>query len=671
MAKNKGQYLLDGTFQQWWDIEAYHKGNDTFDLAIDETDGLLYLQINGQNVGDGVDVGSGGSATRYAITKNLTKASLSNSANQVVSGATYVSSVTPSNGYEVNSVFVTMGGEEVQNAYDSNTNKITVRNVIGDLSISVAASKIIVDLLNVTWANHAITCGQNTNNYNAWSPHNFQYDDVHDCFVFLQCHCTKHINGVFSKWTLSIIDPYDPTYCEDIPLPAESTLGMLFIENGVWTVTKTNGSYRYRSTDMGQTWVKEVGSAASGSHIFGIYKAGNKYFAGNDSNSEHTYYVSNDLLNWETKSFGDLGYSILCETTFCEFQGKIWAFNRTNDSELGHPVILNSSDGGETWTVFSDQLLHGYRSTVSCLPFATYIAIADIDRDGGIAYYSIFDGEAVTEIKSWAVAKGGDDFHNINLVTNYQDAVIVEFMHGSPGTQYQKWRDQLNCENVMIVGGTQQLPSVQFYGDEVYNYTDLATYANEHFAQGTNGVALTNWKQSTAGTFICDQTTDKTFFTEIELPIDLVVWYTGGTNVFTSGIFYDGGKQQRTWNNDPDNGFVWTANIQYGYAADPIVSIGEKRYFVSNIPKDASSNKLIIMNSADFFVENYAVYTGSNNTITDQSWQEDLGFRRVIPVNRSSAYNWSLGTNLLSNKPAETPMFKKVRYIPAPAADDD
>lgn len=664
--KNKGQYLLDGTLQEWWDVDAYHKGNDAFDLTVDETDGLTYLTINGQKVGQGVDVGGGGGKTRYNISKSLTKASLANTSDVILEGATYASLVVPANGYEVETVSVTMGSTAVANAFNEQTQTITVANVRGDLAITVIAQLKRVDMLDITWANHAITCGQNTDNYNAWSPHNLQYDDANDCFVFLQCHVNKHIQGTYSNWTLTIIDPYDPTYCENVNIPPRNGLGMLWIENGVWWIITRGSGVVYRSSDMGEHW--ETISTPTPQYCFGVYKAGGKYFAGNDSNTEHTYYVSDDLLNWETKSFGELGYDILCETTFCEFQGKIWAFNRTNDEELGHPVILNSSDGGETWTVFSDQLLHGWRSTVSCLPFDSYIAIADIARNEGYVYYSIFDGETVTELKEWKVLNvgNGDDLHNVNLATNYKDAVIVEFMHPSPCTPYIKWNNSdYACDNVMIVGGTKQLPSVEFYDNSIVTVEDFVAYANANWTTGTNGYQFPTWTAPNGGAIHCTLPS-RDFLTELEIPLNMIVW----RNVdFAGSYLFNKGKALHYWNNE--NATVGSVQL---YTADPCVEINNTKYFLFNVSRSQETDhKLMLLLKMPRFIEQDVNATSTGlNEITNQSWQENLGFRRVIPAKYDGRYNemFSVATQKkVANNPNGETTIGFAKYVPAPPAE--
>ena len=194
-----------------------------------------------------------------------------------------------------------MGGVAVYDAYDTQTGVVTITNVSGDIVIVNTAKLLPIDLLNVTWANHAITCGQDTNNYNAWSPHNLQYDDVNECFVFLQCHCDKHLNQTYTNWTLSLINPYDSTEYTNITIPSYNGLGMLFVEDGVWTLMPRGQSYAYRSSDMGASWATLQANIPT--YLFGVYKCGDKYLGGNDSNNAITYYESSDLLSWSTVSF--------------------------------------------------------------------------------------------------------------------------------------------------------------------------------------------------------------------------------------------------------------------------------------------------------------------------------------------------------------------------------
>lgn len=579
--------------------------------------------------------GYGAGGTKYVVLYDIRNATLSNDARSIREGNTYRTTVIPTEGYAVKTAYITMGGVEFANAYDEETKTITIANVSGDIAITVVCDIAPIDLLNVTWANHAITCGQDTNSYNAWSPHNLQYDSVNDCFVFLQCHCNKHLSGVYTNWTLSIINPYDSTDYTDITIPALSCLGMLFVENGVWTLMPRGKSFAYRSDDMGETW--ETLTASIPQNLFGVYKCGDTYFAGNDSNNEITYYKSSDLLTWTTETFDStLGYSILCETTFCEFDGKYWAFNRTNDSTLGHPVILQSTDQGDTWTLFSDQMLHGYRSTVSCYPFKNYIMVADIDRDGGYLYYTRFDGEEFVELNSWKMPHAGDDFHNVNITSNYRDTVILEFMHAASGYEITYnahiYTTSRACDNVMIIGSTKELPSLGFsYIDTI---DAMLTYLNAHCTTGLNSQRTYSWDYY-AGSYIrCKYGESVTGFDdEIALPLNLIMVSNAEARPYFT--LKDGNHYAKAWSNsvtNPDTdmgivtrsgtirqGFVTINNIRYTYGYDP------NRY--DAFPVLTRQNHVVALS---------APQVGTNdNVVVGETWQEQLGFRRVFSINES------------------------------------
>lgn len=580
--------------------------------------------------------GYGAGGTKYVVLYDIKNATLSNDARSIREGNTYRTTVIPTEGYAVKTAYITMGGVEFANAYDEETKTITIANVSGDIAITVVCDIAPIDLLNVTWANHAITCGQDTNNYNAWSPHNLQYDSVNDCFVFLQCHVNKHLAGVFTNWTLSIINPYDSTDYTDITIPALSCLGMLFVENGVWTLMPRGKSFAYRSDDMGETW--ETLTADIPTYLFGVYKCGDTYFAGNDSNNDITYYKSSDLLTWTTETFDStLGYSILCETTFCEFDGKYWAFNRTNDSTLGHPVILQSTDQGDTWTLFSDQMLHGYRSTVSCYPFKNYIMVADIDRDGGYLYYTRFDGEEFVELNSWKMPHAGDDFHNVNIVSNYKDTVILEFMHSASGMWITTgaapvYAPQRACDNVMIIGSTKELPSLGFSYIDTMN--DMTAYLNANCTSGLNSQRTYSYT-STPSYIKCNYGESVTEFDdEIEVPLNLIMLSNGSpAPTFT---LKDGNHYAKAWSNSVTNpetamdqsaragtvrqGFVTINNIRYAYGCDP------NRY--DAFPVLTRQNHVVALSAP--------TVGSANRVVVGETWQEQLGFRRVYSINEST-----------------------------------
>lgn len=605
-----------------------HSTINSMTLGLD--DDLLYLFVNGRKQGDGIQIG--GTGTRYTVAFNMTRASAGSPSRFVYEGKPYTNTIVPDTGCEVKSVTVTMGGVTVPNAYNQQTGAVTISSATGDIVITAFADIAPIDLLNVTWANHAITCGQDTNAYNAWSPHNLQYDSVNDCFVLLQCHANRHLNPTCTNWTLSIINPYDSTDYEDITIPAFAGLGMLFVENGVWTLMPRYQNYAYRSSDRGETW--ETLQANIPQYLFGVYKCGDTYFGGNDKNSGITYYTSPDLLTWTEVSFdSNLGYTTLCETSFCEFDGKYWAFNRTNDSTLGHPVILQSTDEGETWTLFSDQLLHGYRSTISCYPFENYIMIGDIDRDNGVLYYSKFDGTTITELNTWQVPASGDDFHNVNIASNYKDTVILEFMHCVPiyfaGSRL--YSTDHFCDNVMLVGSTKALPSFNF--DSYIDTKDaLMSYANANLTHGVNGGEYEYYDRF-GHISIKDSGNITTFVDEVELPLNLVQLVDSGFGLVCQVKNSDSFVVPVNHINAQVENMSSSSNI-YKYLG--FVRLNNVTYMYA---PNFHSDELPILIRVGAYKQVQNTVGTNQNLVTGESWQSNLGVRKVMSVNYMSNNN--------------------------------
>lgn len=603
-------------------------------LGVNPSDELIYIYINGKPVGDGVE--SVDVEIRYAITWKLISINSTSWMPSIAEGKSLSATLIAETGYEIeqDSVKVTMGGVDITfTAYSNNT--ISIPSVTGNVEISATANIIPSSLLNVTWANHAITCGQDTNNYNAWCPHNLQYDFINKCYVFLQCHAHQHLSAVYTNWTLSVINPYDPNDYIDIPIPTFNGLGMLFIEGGVWYLMPRGGSSIYRSDDMGNTW--ETIPANIPAYLFGVYKCGNKYFGGNDSNSEITYYESDDLLTWETKSFDStLGYNILCETSFCEYDGKWWAFNRTNNSTLGHPVILQSTDKGATWTLFSDQMLHGYRSTIACLPFSDCLIVADIDRDNGYLYYNKFNGSTFEQLNSWKVPKGGDDFHNVNVVSDYEETIVIAFMHSVPGYETTNngvvYSSQMACDNVMLVGSTKSLPSVGF--NYIDSMNDVIDYFNANCTSGINSERTYSYqlRPNTNKRIACYFDSVNGFEDEIPVPNNLLCFRGSALG---ATIKYKN-KFVKAWSNDVNApGKSSTRFTIYSTSSEAFVNIGRHRYTLAF--EIGRFDVLPILTRQDYLVE-IDEYTGAANEVSviNKSWQENLEFRRVISVSNYS-----------------------------------
>ena len=78
--------------------------------------------------------------TSYTITKNLTNATLSNSATSVNENSSYSATLTANSGYELSTVTITMGGADITSSSYSN-GTITISNVTGNIVITANATQ--------------------------------------------------------------------------------------------------------------------------------------------------------------------------------------------------------------------------------------------------------------------------------------------------------------------------------------------------------------------------------------------------------------------------------------------------------------------------------------------------------------------------------------------------
>lgn len=76
----------------------------------------------------------------YSITKTLTNTLISNEATSVVEGEAYTTNVTADDGYDLSTVTVTMGGEDVTSTTYSN-GAITINSVTGNVVITAVSTK--------------------------------------------------------------------------------------------------------------------------------------------------------------------------------------------------------------------------------------------------------------------------------------------------------------------------------------------------------------------------------------------------------------------------------------------------------------------------------------------------------------------------------------------------
>lgn len=83
-------------------------------------------------------------ATTYTVTNNLTNCTNSNSATVVEEGAAYNATISPANGYTLDSVTVTMGG----NAVTVSDGVINITSVTGNIVITAVAEEVVEEIVN-------------------------------------------------------------------------------------------------------------------------------------------------------------------------------------------------------------------------------------------------------------------------------------------------------------------------------------------------------------------------------------------------------------------------------------------------------------------------------------------------------------------------------------------
>lgn len=85
----------------------------------------------------------------YTVTNNLTNASTSNSATEVIPSGSYSATITANGGYELESVIVTMGGEDITDTVYAD-GVITIPAVTGDVVITATTVEIEVVTYTIT-----------------------------------------------------------------------------------------------------------------------------------------------------------------------------------------------------------------------------------------------------------------------------------------------------------------------------------------------------------------------------------------------------------------------------------------------------------------------------------------------------------------------------------------
>lgn len=105
----------------------------------------------------------------YSITNNLTNVTSNNNSTSIQAKSSYNATLNANNGYSINSVKITMGGNDITSSVYSN-GVINIPSVTGNLVITVVATSNIItitnNLTNVT-TNNSITSMEKNNPYSA------------------------------------------------------------------------------------------------------------------------------------------------------------------------------------------------------------------------------------------------------------------------------------------------------------------------------------------------------------------------------------------------------------------------------------------------------------------------------------------------------------------------
>lgn len=78
----------------------------------------------------------------YTVTNNLTECTSNNSATFIQEGNSYTATITPTEGYSINSTSITMGGTDITSSSYNNGN-INISNVTGNIVITITATQTV------------------------------------------------------------------------------------------------------------------------------------------------------------------------------------------------------------------------------------------------------------------------------------------------------------------------------------------------------------------------------------------------------------------------------------------------------------------------------------------------------------------------------------------------
>lgn len=239
----------------------------------------------------------------YTITNNLTQCTNSNTTSSLKEGSSYTATITPKDGYRMNSITVTMGGTTLTNAVSGNT--ITISSITGNVVITAVASEIpvVIPTYNVTFngtnctSNGASTVDEGSTYTATITPDDGEYE-----FVMKSVTVTmggtditssiikrKVVSGVETEFIFTDISI--PNVSGDIVITAVATDNLLEVAYGRDDLSTTMATYSQ------EVFVKSDGSVS----LFGGKGYAQNYRASNSKggmyyNKSSIEYVSTGLI---------------------------------------------------------------------------------------------------------------------------------------------------------------------------------------------------------------------------------------------------------------------------------------------------------------------------------------------------------------------------------------
>lgn len=121
---------------------------------VQPTDGTLYWLDTSESGS------SGGETITYSITAALTNVTIDNAAESANEGESFAAALTVSDGYELSSVTITMGGADITNTAYASGN-IYISAVTGDIVITAVASEVPAEVTTYTITNNLLNISSN------------------------------------------------------------------------------------------------------------------------------------------------------------------------------------------------------------------------------------------------------------------------------------------------------------------------------------------------------------------------------------------------------------------------------------------------------------------------------------------------------------------------------